>query len=117
MNAFYLFMILDMNQIFGYHQPTESPYYVEACQHSELYIKLLQRFARWHAHGKLERVYETSSLIGEDHETFLSTQKELVGEEEERQEVGETVKSQRYMNSFLNFLCNLLSYKNRALQN
>lgn len=48
---------------------------------------------------------------------MLQHQKDLVGDEgdntSDNQGITETIKSQRFFNSFLNFMCNLLNFKNR----
>ena len=41
MNILFLFVILDMNQLFNYLQPADNPYYQEACLHHELYNSML----------------------------------------------------------------------------
>lgn len=61
-------IFLDLNLLFSYIQPTDNPYYVEACNHHEFYITLMQRFARYHALEKLdkelkERAEKESSLM------------------------------------------------------
>jgi len=85
------FVILDMNQMFSYLQPMDNQYYVEACNHHEFYIKVLQRLAKWHGYTKIKemKVYgevrpeeEKSSLIedaGEDDlARWFEKQRELV---------------------------------------
>ena len=66
----FLFMMLDLNQVFSYVQTSENPYYGEAANHHEFYIQLLQSFARYHTLKKLQAVYfgaqsqvETSSIM------------------------------------------------------
>lgn len=58
MNQLFLLMMLDMNSLFSYIQAVENQYYVEACNHYEVYINLLQRFARYHGYTKLVKLYE-----------------------------------------------------------
>lgn len=53
MNMMFLFMMLDLNHTFQYMQTADNPYYAEACSHHEFYLRLLQRFTRYHALEKL----------------------------------------------------------------
>lgn len=117
--------------MFSYLQPLDNMYYVEACNHHEFYIQVIQRLSRWHAYLKIKeaKVYgevrseeERSSLIVEELEDgvaeWFEKQKELVdgGKSESGQEeveTSESIKSQAYLNRFLNFLFYLLNFKNR----
>ena len=103
------FVILDLNQMFSYLQPLDNQYYVEACNHHELYIGILQRVARWHAYTKIKdmKVYgeltseeEKSSLIVDESQEKLSQwfekQRELVYRDDDdgsTEEDSESIKS------------------------
>lgn len=103
------FVILDLNQMFSYLQPLDNHYYVEACNHHELYIGILQRVARWHAYTKIKdmKVYgevtseeEKSSLIVDESQEKLSQwfekQRELVYRDDDdgsTEEDSESIKS------------------------
>lgn len=103
------FVILDLNQMFSYLQPLDNQYYVEACNHHELYIGILQRVARWHAYTKIKdmKVYgeltpeeEKSSLIVDESQEKLSQwfekQRELVYRDDDdgqKEEDSESIKS------------------------
>ena len=127
-------MILDLNQMFSYLQPLDNQYYVEACNHHELYINLLQRVARWHAYTNIKekKVYgevrseeEKSSLIEDEQDESLARwfekQRELVSRDDGEDgndafETSESIKSQSYLHRLLYFLFHLLNFKNRTLQ-
>lgn len=104
------FMLLDINPMFSYLQPLDNQYYVEACNHHEWYIQILQKLARWHGYTKLLelKIYgeirpeeEKSSLIVEEGEEavakFFEKQRELVDRNDEEEGkntvVSETIKS------------------------
>jgi hypothetical protein len=103
------FVILDLNHMFSYLQPLDNQYYVEACNHHELYIGILQRVARWHAYTKIKdmKVYgeltpeeEKSSLIVDESQENLSQwfekQRELVCRDDDdgqKEEDSESIKS------------------------
>jgi hypothetical protein len=60
------FVILDLNHMFSYLQPLDNQYYVEACNHHELYIGILQRVARWHAYTKIKDMKVYGELTPEE---------------------------------------------------
>jgi hypothetical protein len=57
MNILYCFIVLDLNTNFSYIPSVDNMYYAEACNYSELFINLLQRFAKYHSYQKLKDVY------------------------------------------------------------
>jgi hypothetical protein len=86
MNSLFLFMMLDLNQIFSFGMQVENQYYLEACNHAEFYISYLERFARHHALEKLQEIQRSNSQMmsdvgdGAELERLISSQRELLGD-------------------------------------
>lgn len=108
----------------------ENRYYVEACSYHDFYINTLQQFTRYHAYDKIKTMLQTESSLQpevQEIEKMLEKQRTLIVEDEgghninqdveiaNDQITNESIKSQKYFNSFLNFLCHLLNIKNRTL--
>ena len=57
--------------------------------------------------------------MDEELEKVLVEEKNLLFEEEEKipdeSEYSDTIKSQKFFNQFMNFMCNILNIKNRSL--
>ncbi|CDW84627.1 ubiquitin hect domain family protein [Stylonychia lemnae] len=123
-NIFFLVIILDLNSLFNYDEPTDNQYYQEACNHHEYYISTLQSLACYHSYFKLLEI-EQSQMIDNAHLTKqISQMKLLVGDDYlnmDQQSLNsiftETIKSQRFMSNLINLLLNLMNIKNRPLQN